>query len=71
MGASVRLVGDYFLHEQRSDGKSYQYFTAGGYRMDADMIWRLFVLTGAPEFYLLYKQTVNVQKEKGQVPVPA
>ncbi len=39
--------------------------------MDTDMIWRLFVLTGAPEFYLLYKQTVNVQKEKGQVPVPA
>ena len=39
--------------------------------MEPDVIWELFVKTGAPVFYLLYCQALKTQEEREQMPVSA
>ncbi len=39
--------------------------------MEPDVIWELFEKTGAPAFYLLYRQALKAQEEQEQMPVSA
>lgn len=39
--------------------------------MDAEALWSLFAQTGAPVFYLLYRQTRKDEEERETMPVSA